>query len=98
MATHKRISLPNCNLYLNGSGVNTSGLKVVKISFPNTRSFPIETNNRITMRTHSILRGLRSIKDMRRLTKTELKTIAKEVCKYIQKYGTELQKKRLRVY
>jgi hypothetical protein len=37
------IALQNSNLYLIGFGRDTNGNKIVKLSFPNTRGFSIQT-------------------------------------------------------
>lgn len=93
----KDISLPNSNLYIKGSGLNTNGNKVIKLSFPNGPSFSIQTNGNLP-NTHSLLRGLKTIKQLEVLTKTEIKQIEKECISYIKKHGSELQKSKLRVY
>ena len=92
----KDISLPDCNLYLLASGYDRNGNKIVKLSFPNQRGFSIETGRSLSL-TGSILRGLKTPKDMQSVSKSELKVISKEVCNYIKNYGSELQKKKLRI-
>ena len=93
----KDLSLPKCNLYLKGAGSDTNGNKVVKLFFPNQRSFSIQTNGNLP-RTHSLLRGLKTITQMEKLTSSDLNMISKEVVSYVKKHGSELQRKKLRVY
>jgi hypothetical protein len=38
------IALQNSNLYLIGFGRDTNGNTIVKLSFPNSRGFSIQTN------------------------------------------------------
>jgi hypothetical protein len=93
----KDVSLPKCNLYLVGSGLDTNGNKVVKLNFPNSRTFSIQTGGNLP-NTGNILRGLKTAKDMESVSDSDLAKISKEVCVYIKKYGSETQKKKLRVY
>jgi hypothetical protein len=92
------ISLPKSNLYLEGSGLDKNGNKIVKISIPSlTNAFSIQTNGNLP-RTGTILRGLKTKKDMEQVSKADLSIISKEVVSYIKKYGSELQKSKLRTY
>ena len=91
------ISLPKCNLYLVGSGHDTNGNKIVKLNFPNSRGFSIQTNGNLK-NTGSILRGLKTKKDMETLSAIDLTKISKEVCSYIKNYGSATQQKKLRTY
>lgn len=93
----KSISLPGCNLYLKGAKTDRNGNKAVQLSFPNGRGFSIQTTGNLS-KTGSILRGMSTVRQMETLTKTDLKTISREVCSYIRKYGTTSQKSGLRVY
>jgi len=94
----KYISLPKCNLYLVGSGNDRNGNKIVKLTFPNSRSFSIQTQTRSLKNTSSILRGLKTKKDMETLSASELAKISKEVCGYIKNYGSATQQSKLRTY
>ena len=93
----KYIELPNCNLGLTGSGHDTNGNKVIKLNFAGSKGFSIQTNGNLK-RTGTILRGLKTFKDMSTLTRSELKTITKECITYIKNYGSANQKKHLRTY
>lgn len=92
------IALPKTNLYLEGSGQDTNGNKVVKLSINSLpRAFSIQTNGNLP-KTGNILKGLKTKKDMEKVSKSELAIIAKEVVVHIKKYGSELQRSKLRTY
>ena len=91
----KDVSLPKCNLYLEGSGLDTNGNKVVKVSFPNSRAFSIQTSGNLP-NTGRILRGLKTKKDMNSVSTSDLTKISKEVCAYVKEFGSVAQKKKLR--
>jgi hypothetical protein len=93
----KDVSLPKCNLYLIGSGNDANGNKIVKLKFTNSRGFSIQTTGNIP-KTGSILRGLKTLKDMENISDSDLLVISKEVCSFIKEYGSDLQKKKLRIY
>ena len=93
----KEVSLPKTNLLLVGSGQDVNGNKVVKLQFPNSRSFSIQTGGNLP-KTGSILRGLKTAKDMESVESSDLATISKEVVSYIKEYGSDTQKKKLKVY
>lgn len=93
----KDISLPMSNLYLISSGYDVNGNKVVKLCFPNERSFSIQTTGNL-LKTGTILRGLKTPSDMQTISKTNLRILEKECIAYIKNYGSEFQKKKLRVY
>jgi hypothetical protein len=89
--------LPKTNLYLKGSGHDINGNKVVKLAAGSNRAFSIQTNGNLP-KTGSILRGLKTEKDMETVSASDLQTIAKEVVSYIKSYGTPTQKKKLKTY
>ena len=97
MAKDISVSLPNSNLYLVSSGLDTNGNKVVKLSFPNERVFSIQTGGGLP-KTGSILRGLKTPTDMLTVSKSDLAVIERECVAYIKAYGSPLQKKKLRTY
>ena len=97
MAKDISISLPHSNLYLIASGHDINGNKIVKLSFPNERAFSIQTGGALP-KTGSILRGLKTPKDMLEVSKSDLVILEKECVTYIKEFGTQLQKKKLRVY
>ena len=94
----KDISLPGCNLYMTGTGHDANGNKIIKIKFPNERGFSIQTGGGALKKTSSILRGRKSMTDLLEISNSELKDISKEVSSYIKKYGSDNQKKRIRIY
>lgn len=92
------IALPKTNLYLEGSGHDTNGNKVVKLGMSSLpRAFSIQTNGNLP-KTGNILRGLKTKKDMEKVSKSDLAVIAKEVVVYIKEYGSDLQRSKLRTY
>lgn len=90
----KDIALPNCNLYLTGKGLDPNGNYVVKLCFPNQRSFSIQTNGTLN-KTQNILKDHKKISS---ITANELEDIEKEVVQYVSKYGSAKQRKTLHVY
>ncbi len=91
----KDVKLPACNLYLVGSGLDKNGNKVAKFKFANSRAFSIQTNANLP-KTGTILRGLKTAKDMQGISASDLSTICGEVVPYIKEYGTDTQKKKLK--
>ena len=89
------VELPNSNLWLIGGGIDMNGNRVVKLSFPNSRSFSIQTGNGRLFETEKLLRG--DVKpDL--LTDENLETIEMEIIAYIQQFGSRFQKSELKVY
>ncbi len=95
-ANDKSIELPNSNLHLLGSGIDTNGNSIIKLSFPNTKGFPIQTNQNLP-KTNNLIRG-KKIKELQQLSEDELTIIEKEVVKYIKEFGSKLQKSTLKTY
>lgn len=91
------INLPKTNLYLEGSGYDINGNRVIKLSFPNSRGFSIQMGSGLP-KSYSILRGLKTHKDMLTVDKKDLIVISKEVSGYIKKYGSDTQKKKLKIF
>jgi len=82
------------NLSLESSPMDRNGNKVVKIKISNTiRSFSIQIHN--LHKTANILRGLKTKKDMKKISQPDLEIILNEVADYIEKYGTKKQKEKL---
>ena len=90
-------ALPKSNLYLVASGLDVNGNKVVKLRFPNERSFSIQTNSNLT-KTHSILMGLKSPKDMLEVSESDLAIIDEECAAFIREHGSPSHKKKLKTY
>ena len=92
----KKVSIPfkNSNLYLVGFGKDTNGNSVVKLSFPNSRAFSIQTNGTTLPHTHDWV-WKRKPTD---LDTAELSIIEKEVAHYVYNFGSKNQKKKLRLY
>lgn len=92
------IALPKSNLYLEGSGQDKNGNKIVKLSIPSlTKGFSIQTNGNMP-KTGSILRGLKTKKDMEKVSTADLAIISKEAVSYIKQHGTTSQKSKLKTY
>lgn len=97
MAKDISTALPKSNLYLVASGLDVNGNKVVKLRFPNERSFSIQTNSNLP-KTHAILRGLKSPKDMLQVSESDLAIIDEECSEFIKEHGSPSQKKKLKTY
>jgi hypothetical protein len=92
------ISLPKSNLYLEGSGLDRKGNRVVKLGMSSLpRIFSIQTNGNLP-KTYNILRGLKIKKEMQSVSESDLQAISLEIVEYIKVFGTELQIEKLRTY
>lgn len=87
------IELPNTNLQLVSHGRDSNGNRTVQVQLPNDRAFSIQTNGNLP-KTHSILTGIK-ISDLK---EDDILVIEKEVSDYIQEFGSEKQKNKLKVY
>jgi hypothetical protein len=77
------IAFDSSNLYFNGYGVDINGNKVVRVSFPNSRAFSIQTNGTLpkTYRSHGTM-GFDEA----------------EINAYVKEFGSPAQKKKLKIY
>jgi hypothetical protein len=90
--------LPKSNLELIASGNDANGNKVARLKFFSAKTgFSIQTGGNLP-NTSTALRGLKTEKDMKTLSASQLGQISTEICNYIKKYGTDLQKKSLKTY
>jgi hypothetical protein len=83
----KEYGFKNSNLYFLGIGSDLNGNKTARFSFPNGKSFSIQT--------------LDNLPSFHKLTKGDFNitpAMEKEAIGFIQKHGTDKQKKGLRVY
>lgn len=96
MKKNTNVSFQNSNLYLLGCSMDTNGNKTIMLSYPNTRAFSIQTSQ--LKKNHSLLRGLKTAKDMLSLSISDLCIIEKEVIAYIKNYGTPVMRLKLRTY
>jgi hypothetical protein len=89
------IEFQHSNLRIVGTGIDKNGNRVVKVSFPNQRPFSIQTNGNLP-KTHSLLKDY----DKKNINfyKGEIESMEDEILDYIEKYGSENQKKSVRVY
>jgi len=90
------IELKNSNLYLTGVGMDTNGNRVIKLAMGSNRGFSLQTNSQLP-KTHFIIKGMDN-KDLKTLKQSELNTIEKEVVTYLKDFGTEMQRKKLKIY
>jgi len=97
MAQRTGVNLPKCNLILTGKGRDTNGNSIVKFKFPNSRGFSIQSNKDLP-KTHDILKGLKTPKDMQKVSGSDLDKIAREACNYIKNAGSKKQKSQLITY
>lgn len=89
------IEFQHSNLRIVGTGIDKNGNRVVKVSFPNQRPFSIQTNGNLP-KTHSLLKDYD--KKNTNFYKGEIESMEDEILDYIEKYGSENQKKSVRVY
>ena len=77
------ISFDSSNLYFNGYGIDLNGNRVVRVSFPNSRAFSIQTNGTLpeTNRSHGSM-GFDEA----------------EINAYVKEFGSPAQKKKLKIY
>ena len=94
MAKGGMIPFSTSNLYLNGFGKDSNGNSVVKVSFPNSRAFSIQTNGNLP-KTHSLKQQNLKIEN---LSKKDLKIVEKEVNDYVKEFGSDSQIKKLNTY
>lgn len=87
------IDFNNSNLILHGISLDINGNKIIKLSFPNQRSFSIQTNGNLP-----ISNKLTKDSDFEKLSEKELDVIEKECIKYINDFGTVKQKQLLKQY
>ena len=92
----KKIKLPNTNLLLTGVGTDTNGNRVVRVSFPNSRSFSIQLVGALP-NTTSILGGLTD-EDIQNISPSNLLKISREIADYIVRFGSANQRKQIRIY
>jgi hypothetical protein len=86
----KGVEFPNSNMMFNGVGMDSNGNKVAKIGFPNDRGFTIQTNGNLPV-----------CDKLTKDTKPEdidLGAIENEVLKYVEEFGTNAQKSKLKKY
>lgn len=93
----KTIELPDSNLHLNGAGRDTNGNRVIKLSFPNSRAFGIQTNGNLP-KTHKLISGKNTVTQLSKLKYADLKFISREAASYLKKFGTPVQKKKIKTY
>lgn len=94
MKKGKEISFEKSNLYLVGKGHDTNGNAVVKVKYPNSGTFSIQTLGNLP-KTKSILNGVSNLAE---LTADDLERMEKEIVSYIESFGTATQKKGLKTY
>lgn len=88
------IPFSSSNLYFNGFGKDTNGNSIVKVSFPNSRAFSIQTNGDLP-KTHSLKQQYSKIEN---LSEKDLKVVEKEVNDYVKEFGSDSQIKKLNTY
>ena len=94
MKKGKEISFENSNLYLVGKGHDTNGNAVVKVKYPNSGTFSIQTLGNLP-KTKSILGGVSNLGE---IAKTDLEKMEKEIVSYIESFGSASQKRGLKTY
>jgi hypothetical protein len=94
MAKGGMIPFSTSNLYFNGFGKDSNGNSVIKVSFPNSRAFSIQTNGDLP-KTHSLKQEFSKIDN---LSEKDLKIVEKEVNDYVKEFGSDSQIKKLNTY
>lgn len=89
---------PNSNLELYGFGLDINGNNVVRLRFPNSRGFSIQMANNLPETYYIASCYGWETKKLAKEREGYIKKIEKEVVSYIKKYGSDTQKKKLRIY
>jgi len=95
LAKGGEIEFQHSNLRIVGTGMDTNGNRVVKVSFPNQRAFTIQTNGTLP-ETHRLLRNYDEEKT--EFSFREIESMEDEILDYVENYGSKKQKDSLRVY
>jgi hypothetical protein len=96
-ATGSERFLTGTNLLLVGSGLDVYGNRIVRLAYPNNRSFSIQTLGNLPI-SYTALKGLVTTKDMDKIPTEDIDKMSKEISNYISKYGTKNQKDNLKIY
>jgi len=88
------IPFSSSNLYFNSFGKDSNGNSVIKVSFPNSRAFSIQTNGDLP-KTHSLKQQYSKIEN---LSDKDLIIVEKEVTDYVKEFGSDTQIKKLNTY
>lgn len=88
--------LPNSNLFLTGVGHDINGNRIVKLRFLDSKGFSIQTSGSL-QNTEYAIRGKKTEKDLHEIPEKEMYSISKEICTYIQEFGTAKQKQKLKI-
>jgi hypothetical protein len=86
---NKGIELKKSNLIIIGKGMDSNGNKVVKLKYPNSRAFSIQTNGNLPI-THKALSGAKSYAMIKKVANMD--DIENEIIGYIKSHGTKAQK------
>ncbi len=89
------VELPNSNLLIYGFDHDTNGNYIVKVGYPNSRGFSIQTGG-VLKNSEKSGKEVRGVAN--KLSSDQLKAISKEVTTYIEKHGSDEQKKKLKIY
>ena len=89
------IEFKHSNIRIVGSGMDSNGNRVVKVSFPNQRPFSIQSNGTLP-KTHTLLRNYDEEKT--KFSVKEIESMEDEILDYVENYGSANQKKSLKVY
>lgn len=86
---------PTSNLRLVGFGNDINGNRVIRLKYPNSRGFSIQTGGNMLPETDWF--SDRYWNSLQMITYVDLAKIEKEIVDYIKKYGSVTQKKKLRI-
>ncbi len=82
------------NLSLVGKGMDTNGNFVVKVSYPNSSAFSIQTAQNLPVSD----KELRGVDKLENIDAKKLQAMGSEIAGYIEKYGSKKQKAGLKTY
>ena len=88
--------LPNSNLFITGAGHDINGNRIVKLRFLDSSGFSIHTGGSLR-NTEYVIRGKKTARDMHEISDEDMYSISKEICSYIEKFGSKKQKEKLKI-
>ena len=88
--------LPNSNLYITGAGHDINGNRIVKLRFLELSGFSIQTGRSLRITEYAI-RGKKTARDLHEISDEDMYSISKEICSYIEQFGSKKQKETLKI-
>jgi antirestriction protein len=88
------IEFQHSNLRIVGTGIDSNGNRIVKVSFPNQKAFSIQSNGNLP-ETHKLLKNYNKNSNF---SIGEIELMEDEITDYVENYGSANQKKSLKIY